>query len=64
MGAQPGEMFAHRDIVDQAHPNDLSMLFAVAHAVKIPNVQSCSQVRTRRLRRCESRHDSADARRG
>ncbi len=33
-GAKPGEIFTHRNIANQAHPNDLSMLSALEYAVE------------------------------
>ncbi|MCC7054509.1 MAG: carbonic anhydrase [Gemmatimonadaceae bacterium] len=37
-GAKPGEIFTHRNIANQAHPNDLSMLAALEYAVEFLDV--------------------------
>ena len=37
-GARPGEIFTHRNIANQAHPNDLSMLSALEYAVEVLDV--------------------------
>jgi carbonic anhydrase len=37
-GAIPGEIFTHRNIANQAHPNDLSMLSALEYAVEFLDV--------------------------
>lgn len=38
-GAKPGEIFTHRNIANQAHPNDLSMLSALEYAVEMLDVK-------------------------
>ncbi|MES3035432.1 MAG: carbonic anhydrase [Gemmatimonadota bacterium] len=38
-GAKPGEIFTHRNIANQAHPNDLSMLAALEYAVEFLDVK-------------------------
>lgn len=38
-GAKPGEIFTHRNIANQAHPNDLSMLSALEYAVEFLDVK-------------------------
>ncbi len=38
-GSKPGEMFTHRNIANQAHPNDLSMLSALEYAVEFLDVK-------------------------
>lgn len=38
-GAKPGEIFTHRNIANQAHPNDLSMLSALEYAVEYLDVK-------------------------
>jgi carbonic anhydrase len=38
-GAKPGEIFTHRNIANQAHPNDLSMLAALEYAVEMLDVK-------------------------
>ncbi len=38
-GAKPGEVFTHRNIANQAHPNDLSMLAALEYAVEFLDVK-------------------------
>jgi carbonic anhydrase len=39
MGARPGEVFTHRNIANQAHPTDLSMLSALEYAVEVLDVK-------------------------
>ena len=38
-GSKPGEIFTHRNIANQAHPNDLSMLSALEYAVEFLDVK-------------------------
>ena len=38
-GSKPGEIFTHRNIANQAHPNDLSMLAALEYAVEFLDVK-------------------------
>jgi len=38
-GTKPGEIFTHRNIANQAHPNDLSMLAALEYAVEYLDVK-------------------------
>lgn len=38
-GSKPGELFTHRNIANQAHPNDLSMLSALEYAVDFLDVK-------------------------
>lgn len=38
-GSDPGEIFTHRNIANQAHPNDLSMLAALEYAVEMLDVK-------------------------
>ncbi len=38
-GAKPGEIFTHRNIANQAHPSDLSMLSALEYAVEFLDVK-------------------------
>ena len=39
IGAIPGEIFTHRNIANQAHPNDLNMLSALEYAVEFLDVR-------------------------
>ena len=38
-GSKPGEIFTHRNIANQAHPNDLNMLSALEYAIEFLNVK-------------------------
>ncbi len=38
-GAKPGEIFTHRNIANQAHPTDMSMLAALEYAVEVLDVR-------------------------
>jgi len=38
-GAKPGEIFTHRNIANQAHPTDMSMLAALEYAVDVLDVK-------------------------
>jgi carbonic anhydrase len=38
-GSKPGEIFTHRNIANQAHPNDLSMLSALEYAIEFLDVK-------------------------
>ena len=38
-GAKPGEIFTHRNIANQAHPTDMSMLSALEYAVEVLDVR-------------------------
>jgi carbonic anhydrase len=38
-GSKPGEIFTHRNIANQAHPNDLNMLSALEYAVEFLDVK-------------------------
>lgn len=38
-GSKPGEVFTHRNIANQAHPTDLSMLSALEYAVEFLDVK-------------------------
>ena len=37
--SKPGEIFTHRNIANQAHPNDLSMLSALEYAIEFLDVK-------------------------
>ena len=39
MNANPGEIFTHRNIANQAHPTDLNLLSALEYAIEVLNVQ-------------------------
>lgn len=39
-GAKPGEIFVHRNIANQAHPTDLSMLSALEYAIELLDVKN------------------------
>lgn len=39
-GAKPGEIFVHRNIANQAHPTDLSMLSALEYAIEVLDVKN------------------------
>ncbi|HYW31993.1 MAG TPA: carbonic anhydrase [Gemmatimonas sp.] len=39
MAARPGEIFTHRNIANQAHPTDISMLSALEYAVDVLDVK-------------------------
>jgi carbonic anhydrase len=38
-GSKPGEIFTHRNIANQAHPNDLNMLSSLEYAVEFLDVK-------------------------